>query len=676
MPAPKKLAKARVQARDFAALKIPRGLTVSPDGKRVAYTLGRCEFEKNRYCANLYVMLTKTGEPRQWTFGEKGDRAPAWSADGTRLAFLRAGGGQDGVYVISQSGGEPEQVFAAPGFFSDVRWAEGDETLIVNFCKEDDDPAAEQATAAGTASNSGEPAVRKITRLSYLSAGGGYLPKATSQLYRLVLKTKEFTPLTRGKTDVDLWTLAPDGETVAYVTNIHRDPDTHPMHAQILLLNVRTGKKRKLPTPLGGKDALAFSPNGKFLVYLGHNNLRDAWGVEPVHPYLVDLATGKWRDLTPGFDRMAGDLTLTDTGIGMNAPSVVWSADSRHIYYQVTDQGDTILIRAGLKSGEPEPIWTSHGAVAAFAGNGGTLVLSHSGFEVFGDFHVCDNTTSAAIRFRKLAGFNEDFAATRTLGKVREVHFNSGDGTRLHGFLITPPDYSPGRKYPVILEIHGGPRLQYGRVFFHEMQYLAAQGFVVFYTNPRGSQGYGEAFAGSTVAAWGTVDYEDIIAAADFLQAQSFVDEKRIGITGGSYGGYMTAFAIGHTNRFRAAVSTRGAVNWATLQSTSSAGWHLRSEFGGYHWENPEYYARMSAINYADQIRTPLLIMGNDADQVCPTEQSAQLFSTVKLLGKCPVEMWRFPEESHGMSRGGRPDRRVIRLEGIAGWFKKWMKGE
>jgi len=243
----------------------------------------------------------------------------------------------------------------------------------------------------------------------------------------------------------------------------------------------------------------------------------------------------------------------------------------------------------------------------------------------------------------------------------------------LQGWLVTPPDFDPNRKYPAILEVHGGPRTQYGRVFFHEMQYLAAQGFVVLMTNPRGSQGYGRDFAAAITAKWGTVDFDDVMAAADWLEAQPFVSRKRISITGGSYGGYMTAYAVGRTRRFRAAVAQRGVMNLATMQGTSDVGWDVEHELGGFYWDNPEGYALMSPITYVHDIRTPLLIIHNEGDLRCSIEQAEQLFSAIKILGRAPVELWRFPEEFHGLSRTGRPDRRVIRLEGIAGWFKKWM---
>jgi dipeptidyl aminopeptidase/acylaminoacyl peptidase len=671
--ATKKTAKTRITAQDFAALKFVRSLALSPDGALLAYTLSWCDLEKKKYFANLHVLDTQTGESRQWTFGEHSDRAPVWSEDGTRLAFLRNEKGVDRILLIERSGGEPREIFKTLGAFSDMKWAEQDSTLIVKYRKSDPDPDAEKALEEGKDVEHKTPAVRKINRLYYRLDGDGFLPEERWQLYRLDLATQEFLPLTQGKVDVESWTLAPDGKTAAYVSNAHRDPDVHPFHMQITLLNVRTGRKKPLNVPLGEKDAVAFSPNGKYLVYIGHHNLQDAWGVEQLHPWLVDLTTGKQRNLTPGFDRQPGDITIGDCGYGLGLPLVAWSADSRKIYYQITSEGDTYLARIGLKPGTPEPVWDVPGQVGLYTVSGAALALLHLDFETIGEIQFCDDNTAAHPAFERLAGFNEDFLATRALGRTKEVHFKSGDGTRLQGWVVTPPDFNPRKKYPAILEVHGGPRTQYGRTFFHEMQYLAAEGYVVFFTNPRGSQGYGKEFAGCTVAAWGTYDYEDILAAANWMEAQPYVDKKRIGITGGSYGGYMTNLAVGRTDRFRAAVTQRSVVDLSTFAGTSDIGFQDNYEFGGYSWDNPEGYAAMSPISYADNIRTPLLILHNENDMRCAVEQAEQLYARIKIRGKAPVEFWRFPEESHGLSRGGRPDRRVIRLEGIAGWFKKWM---
>ncbi len=674
MSSKKSSPKPRVQVDDFARFRLPRSLALTPDGKLLAYTLEWCDLEKKKYFANLHVLDTETITARQWTRGEHVDRAPVWSADGRKLAFLRRDKGLDRIFIVTREGGAPEEVFHSLGNFASLQWAEDDAALIVKFRKADPDPEAEKAVAEGNEPKRETPAVRKITRLFHKMDGDGYLPEERWHLYRLDLKSKAFTALTKGKADIECYHVSQSGWHVAYVTNVHRDPDQHPFHSSVFAINLRTRKHYHFDVPLGEKVALAVSPNGRYVVYLGHHDLHGGWGVEIYHPHLLDLQTGRMRDLTPRFDRQAGDEMVGDLGYGLAVPPLFWSADSRHVFYQVSDEGDTYLVRASLKPGKPDRVWQAHGQVPVFAVRGKALALIHRDFMTTADIHFCSDNTARKLSFVKVAESTPEYFPSRQLGKTREIRFRAGDGTRLHGWLVTPPDFSPRKKYPAILEVHGGPRTQYGRMYFHEMQYLAAQGFVVFYTNPRGSSGYGRDFAAAITNAWGTDDFNDIMAAADYLETLPFVDKKRIGITGGSYGGYMTNYAIGRTHRFRAAVTQRSVVNMRTFLGTSDIGHHDNYEFGGHYWENPKGYEAMSPLTYAGNIRTPLLIIHSENDLRCAIEQAEQLFGRLKVMGKAPVEFWRFPEESHGLSRDGRPDRRIIRLEGIANWFKQWMK--
>lgn len=664
--------KARVQVGDFAKLQLPRAISLSSDGRSLAYTLSRCDLEKKKYFSNIHVLDTKIGISRQWTFGDQGDRSPEWSKDGTRLAFLRHEKGEDRIYILSCEGGEAELIFKQRGSFAQIKWAENDSSLIVKFRKADPDPEAEKAIAEGKEPQGKVPASRRITRLTYRMDGQGFLPEDRFHLYRLDLRSKAFEQLTKGNEDDGCFDVSPDGETVAFVANVSDDPDLHPFHLQIYLLNLKTRKRHLLSPPLGDKYALAFSPNGKYLVYLGHHNIHDPWGVEQIHPWLIDLKTEKLKNLTPGYDRQPQDLVMNDLGFGGATP-LAWSKDSKRVYYLVTSEGNTYIAAAKLTQGDPELVWEVPGEVADFTMADDAVAVLHLDWNSPGDLYYSEDINSTREAYHQLTNFNHEYLAEVELGKVREVRFKSVDGTRLQGWMIVPPDFNPRKKYPAILEVHGGPRVQYGRAFFHEMYYLAAQGFVVFFTNPRGSQGYGKAFSAATVANWGLCDFNDIMAAADCLEEQPFVDKKRIGITGGSYGGYMTVFSVGHTRRFRAAVTQRGVIDLASAVGTSDIGFAFSYELGGYPWENQAGYEKMSPYTYADKIRTPLLIIHNEGDLRCSIEQAEKLFAFLKIHGRT-TEFLRIPEEPHGLSRGGRPDRRIIRLEAIAGWFKKYMK--
>jgi dipeptidyl aminopeptidase/acylaminoacyl peptidase len=279
-----------------------------------------------------------------------------------------------------------------------------------------------------------------------------------------------------------------------------------------------------------------------------------------------------------------------------------------------------------------------------------------------------------SARTRTLTGFNRRILSRVRLGEVEEIWFKGPDGNDLQGWIVFPPDFDPVKTYPSILEIHGGPMVQYGRVFVHEIQFLAANGYLVYLCNPRGSSGYGRAHTKAIWNDWGNKDFQDLMAMADLVQARPYVDPKRMGVTGGSYGGFMTNWIIGQTDRFRAAVTQRCLTNLISFYGTSDFNWTFQFEFGDRPpWEDLENYWRQSPLKHVAKAKTPTLIIHSEQDMRCPIEQGEQLFVALKKLG-VETEMVIFPEESHGLSRAGRTDRRIDRLNHILRWFDRHLK--
>ncbi|MFN2224290.1 MAG: alpha/beta hydrolase family protein, partial [Candidatus Promineifilaceae bacterium] len=275
---------------------------------------------------------------------------------------------------------------------------------------------------------------------------------------------------------------------------------------------------------------------------------------------------------------------------------------------------------------------------------------------------------------RQLTHFNEKLLGQIDLGQVEEIWFKGADDNDLQGWIIKPPGFDPGRRYPAILEIHGGPWLQYGNSFMHEFYYLAARGYVVFFCNPRGGQGYGEQHSRAIANDWGSVDYADLMAWTDHVAGQPYVDPKRVGVAGGSYGGYMTSWIIGHTDRFQAAVAQRVVSNLVSMWGSSDFNWTFQQAFGDKPpWENLENLWRQSPMAHIGNARTPTLVIHSEQDMRCELEQGLQLYIALKTLG-VPTELILFPDEPHGLSRGGRTDRRVVRLEHIGRWFDRYLK--
>jgi dipeptidyl aminopeptidase/acylaminoacyl peptidase len=276
---------------------------------------------------------------------------------------------------------------------------------------------------------------------------------------------------------------------------------------------------------------------------------------------------------------------------------------------------------------------------------------------------------------RKRTAVGQALLDARDLGEVEEIWFKGPDGNDLQGWILTPPGFDPDQRYPAILEIHGGPTAEYGHLLMHEFRVLSAQGYVVFFANPRGSQGYGEEHCRAAFNHMGTPDYADLMAWVDLVQARPYVDETRLGVTGGSYGGFMTNWIIGHSDRFRAAVTQRSVSNWLSFYGSADRNWSFQAFLGGEApWENTENYLQQSPMHYIANARTPTLVIHSEQDLRVPQEQGEQVYVALKKLG-VDTELVLFPGESHGLSRGGRTDRRVARLQHILRWFDRYLKG-
>ena len=349
----------------------------------------------------------------------------------------------------------------------------------------------------------------------------------------------------------------------------------------------------------------------------------------------------------------------------------VWATDGSAVLALASDQGTTHVHRVDLASGTVTPVTTGHRRVAGFAlaAEGHGLVFlagdaSHP-FELFRADAI--GTNECPITFH-----NGEFVSEVALAPIEELRFPSQAGDlELQGWLMKPPGSAAaeGVKLPLILQIHGGPHAMYGHALFHEMQLMAARGYAVLFTNPRGSAGYGESFTTSTRGEWGEADTPDIVGALDAVLARGDIDAERIGVTGGSYGGYLTNWLIGHSDRFKAAVTQRCVSNFHSMYGTSDIGFDFgEHEFGGTPWADSDRLLRHSPISYVDRMTTPLLIIHNEGDLRCPIEQAEQLFTALKRLGR-EVRFVRIPEEDHNLSRTGKPSRRLARLHHLLGWF-------
>ena len=666
--------KHRITAEDLYRFQLIADCQISPDGRHVVFCVQRVDKKTEKKYSNLWVAPTDRGRARQFTHGNQVDSQPKWSPDGSEIAFISNRGDekQPQIYIIPFHGGEARPLTGLKGEIGVFEWSPDGKRFVCQFRKKDKEAIEreedEQKKELGIVS-------RHITRVFYKLDGSGFLPKERWHIWTIDTRTG------RGKqlTDSDFYDeleprWSPDGKGVVFCSNRSDDPDLDPDVIDLFVIPAEGGDLRKIVTPLGPKSSPTFSPDGKWLAYFGREGRGQWW--KNICLWVVPAdGSREAKNLTEKFDFNVSSGTINDLPGGVPMMPPTWSKDGNRLYFQVAQHGNAVLKSVALDGDEQslQTVIGDKGVVGSFSldKDQSKLAYFHANMTDLGQIWVQDLATG---RSRKLTRVNENLLRARDLGEIEGVWFKGAADNDLQGWILKPPGFDKSREYPSILEIHGGPRVQYGNFFMHEFYYLAAHGYVVCFCNPRGGQGYGEEHSKAIWNSWGTVDYDDLVAWVDFVQQKPYIDSERMGVTGGSYGGYMTNWIIGHTDRFKAAVTQRSVSNLISMYGSSDFNWAFQQEFGDEPpWENLENYWRQSPIKYIGNAKTPTLVIHSEQDLRCAIEQDEQVFVALRKSG-VETEMIRFPDEPHGLSRGGRTDRRIERLNHILRWFDRYLK--
>lgn len=627
----------------------------SSDGQSIVYVLTEIDQEADKYRSSIRLIDLATGQERNLTSGLFSDEpsqdfSPQFSPDGLKLAYLSNRTGKNQIYVLELAGGEAKRLTDFKEGIRSFIWSPDSSCLVAVARKESDEQSD----------------VKVIKRLRYRKDGEGFYGPERIHLWKVSV-AGDMEQLTYGEFDEEEPAFSPDGKTILFVS--WRSHDEREVTPSLYAMDLDTREIREIVKGKGSLSAPAFSPNGRHIAYFGHE-LGETAAVNS-HVYAVAFPEGKPVNLTAKFDRSVGNVVGSDARYDNAKHCPRWSTDGKEIYFLATEGGNAFVYKVNVQSASVEKMTrTENGSVTSFDVHGDKIAFILECQTRIGELFLLENEEE-----KPLTHHNDQLFSEREVAKPERIEFMGADGWKIEGWILKPPFFQETEKYPLVLEIHGGPHTVYGNCYHHEFQCLAANGYVVLYTNPRCSHGYGEHFVQACVGDWGGKDYEDLMKAVDFAETLPYIDKQQEFVTGGSYGGIMTNWIVGHTNRFKAAVTQRSICNLHSMMGTSDIGfWFNSKELGGVDmWEDEDFILSRSPIRYARNVQTPIKILHSEEDYRCPMEQAEQWYTALKRLG-VETEMVRFPGESHDLSRSGKPKHRIERLGHIIGWFNRYHK--
>jgi dipeptidyl aminopeptidase/acylaminoacyl peptidase len=669
---------------------------LSPDGARVAFTRVNVDEKRTGYETSIWMVSTSGNDAPVRITNGKHDAQPRWSPDGKRLAFVRGGEKDDAgkpkpsqIALLSLSGGEARVITDLPKGAAGPVWSPDSKRIAFSSTTtpEDIDKAARAKAGEKKPGAKAEPEddhesdVHVISRAVYRNNDEGFLdPKRHDHIWVIdVPATFDDFPkpvqLTSGNYDEGEIRWTNDGARIYFLTTHVDEPYYETPSTEIYSIPSAGGTAEKLTTiPMDIGD-FTLSPDGRRVAFLGAIT-HPIHSHSLTHLWVMDLSpNAQPRNLTSDYDYDVGGSVFGDNAAprGGNGATLHWTPDGRSLYNIVNKKGITPIIRIDAQSGAVTEITHGDQAVLDFSITPDTrsIVGLISTPVAIGDlFSISPDGAQT-----RLTDFNGKLWAQLNLTAPDEINYKSFDGLNIQGWIQKPPDFDPHKKYPMILDIHGGPHAAYGWVFDHEFQWMAAKGYIVLYVNPRGSTGYGENFANIIQYHYPGDDYRDLMIGVDELLKRGYVDEKKLGVTGGSGGGVLTDWTVTQTNRFAAAVSQRDISNWASWWYTADFTLFQPAWFKAPPFEDPQDYTNRSAITFVKNIQTPMLFVLGESDSRTPPDSGGeQLFRALKYLHR-PTAMVMFPRETHELSRSGEPWHRVERLDHIVGWFDKWLMG-
>jgi dipeptidyl aminopeptidase/acylaminoacyl peptidase len=640
-------------------------LTLDPTGTRVAYSVKRPRAAGNDYVTHVYVRDLAADDVICLTEGDGNATALAWSREGRQLAFSWRAGGENALHVATFDADQDATVEItvypiAGAAMSGLDWsADGTRLAGVRWT------SMRSAQDRGVRPGIPAPTIKVVRRLRYKMDGAGWVEDRFMQIWVLELATGDLTQVTDSECDYSEPKWSNQGARLAFI-GMAREQNSELGQGQIFVCDIPDGTPRRLmPDWVGACRSPAWGDEDRLIAFAGHDQPTPVNRRIFMTPYLADVEAGTARPLAPDLQEEVGNYAVADQRAGLANITVRWPANDPWIYFLLTEQGGANLCRIDV-NGTLERLITGPNVAFEYspiAGDRCAFGLADPASP--GDVFLWADGNTEQLTF--LNRWLKD----HKLAEPEEYWYDGVDGAKVHAWILKPPSFDPTHQYPTIVYVHCS---MFSWDFNHEFQCLADAGFIVAYFNQRGTTaGYGQAWTRASEGDQGGKDYEEVMLGVDELVSRPYVDGERLGVTGGSCGGFMTNWIVGHTDRFHAAVTQRSIVNQISMFGTSDIGPECGiGETGATPWSDLEAVWRQSPIAYAEAIFTPLLIIHSDEDHRCPLEQAEQLFAALRWLGR-ETELVIFEGESHGLSRGGRPGNRIERLHRIQDWFERYL---
>ena len=627
---------------------------ISPDGSKVIYVRNFKDVMTDRNLSNLWIVNFDGSKNRPLTTGDQNDRSPRWSNDGSRIVYSSNKSGKNEVYLRWMDTGEERVLINTEKSAGNLAWSPDDKHLAFNMFVAKAKPSPIKMPAAPKGAKWNAPP-KYVDDLTWRRDGVGELPGGSQQLFTVPVSGGTPRQLTEGEFNHAGATWSPDGKYLYFSTNMNAPEKMEIMDSDIYRLTLADGSLKKLTSRYGPDQSPRISPDGKKMAYLGFDDEYKGYQVSKL--YIANTDGSNSQLISGSLDR--------------DVNNIQWGSDSKGIYFQYTDKAHTKIAYINLKGKVTDITEGLGGMSLGRPYTSGTFSVARNGNYAYtwAETHEpADLGVGKEGNNRRVTKVNEDLFDYKKLGEVEEIWYkSSADGLDINGWIVKPPNFDPNKKYPLILEIHGGPFSSYGPVFSGEIQLMAAAGYVVLYTNPRGSTSYGYDFGNEINKNYPSKDYDDLMSGVDEVVSRGYIDEGQLFVTGGSGGGVLTSWIVGKTDRFAAAVVAKPVINWYSwaLNADMSA-FATRYWFDKKPWEDPEKYMKHSPISLVGNVTTPTMLLTGEADLRTPIHESEQYYTALKLQG-VETAMVRIPGAYHGIA--ARPSNLIGKVSAILTWF-------